>query len=56
MFKSHLISMVIFSGIISVLMAFLKQDKSKAIFQYGAKLFMYMIGGVILGSWFMHFL
>jgi len=56
MFKSHLISLVIFSGIVSVLMAFIKFDEKPAIIRYAAKYFIYMVGGVILFSWIMRFL
>jgi hypothetical protein len=56
MFKSHLISLILFSGIVSVIMAFIKFDERKAIVRYGLKYFLYMIGGVILFSWFMRFL
>jgi hypothetical protein len=56
MFRSHLISLVLFSGIVSVLMAFIKFDEKKAIIRYGLKYFIYMVGGVILFSWVMRFL
>jgi hypothetical protein len=55
MFKSHLISLVLFSAIVSVLMAFIKYEEKKSIFRYGLKYLIYMIGGVILFSWVMHF-
>jgi hypothetical protein len=55
-FKSHLIAMLIFSVIISVLMAFIRFDKKKDIIRYGIKLFLYMVGGVIIVSWIMYFL
>ena len=56
MFKSHLISLILFSGIVSVLMAFIKFDDKQAIIRYAVKYFVYMIGGVILFSWIMRFL
>lgn len=55
MFKSHLISLVLFSAIVSVLMAFIKYEEKKTIFRYGLKYLIYMIGGVVLFSWVMHF-
>jgi len=55
-FKSHFLSMIVFSCIVSVLMAFIKYDDMKAIRRYALKLFIYMIGGVILFSWIMHLL
>jgi len=56
MFKSHLISLIIFSGGVSIMMAFMKHEKTRAISNYAIKLFLYMVGGVILFSWIMHFL
>ncbi|MGD2091371.1 MAG: hypothetical protein PVH61_34660 [Candidatus Aminicenantes bacterium] len=55
-FKSHFISMIIFSVIISTMLAFIKYDEKKDILRYGLKLFIYMIGGVIIFSWVMFFL
>jgi len=56
MFKSHLISLLLFSGLVSVLMAFIKFDDKNAIIRYAVKYFIYMVGGVILFSWIMRFL
>jgi hypothetical protein len=55
-FKSHLLSMILFSGIVSVLLGFLKYDSGKEIGRYALKLFIYMTGGVIIFSWVMYFL
>jgi hypothetical protein len=54
-FKSHLLSMLIFALIVSTLLAFIKYNEGRRIFRYALKLFLYMAGGVILFSWFMHF-
>jgi hypothetical protein len=48
--------MIIFSVIISTMLAFIKYDEKKDILRYGLKLFIYMIGGVIIFSWVMFFL
>ncbi|HEX7501851.1 MAG TPA: hypothetical protein VF451_00405 [Acidobacteriota bacterium] len=53
-FKSHMLSMLIFALIVSTLLAFIKHDDGRRIFRYGLKLFLYMAGGVILFSWFMY--
>jgi len=53
-FKSHFISMFIFSVVVSIILAFIKHDEKKDIVKYGVKLFLLMIGGVILVSWFMY--
>lgn len=54
-FKSHFISMFIFSVIVSTMLAFIKYDEKKDIFKYGLKLLIYMVGGVIVVSWIMYF-
>lgn len=55
-FKSHFISMVIFSVIVSTLMAFIRYDEKKDILKYGLKLFIYMTCGVIVVSYLMRYL
>ena len=52
-FISHFISMVIFSVIISTMLAFIKFDKKKDILKYGLKIFIYMTCGVIIAGWVM---
>jgi len=48
--------MVVFALIVSILMAFIKYDKKKDILRYAIKLFISMIGGVIIFSWIMNFI
>jgi len=55
-FKSHLISMVVFALIVSVMLAFVRYDRPGDIRRYAVKLFIYMTGGVVIFSWIMHFL
>lgn len=45
--------MVIFAAIVSLLLAFIKHNDYPQITRYALKLFMYMVGGVILFSWLM---
>jgi len=54
-FKSHIISMLAFALIASTLLAFIKYDDNRHILRYALKLFLFMAGGVVLFSWFMHF-
>jgi hypothetical protein len=54
MFKSHFISMLVYALIVSVILAFIKHDDKKAIFQYWVRLFLYMVLGVVAFSWFMY--
>ena len=55
-FRSHFISMVIFALIVSILLAFIRYDKKRAIFRYAIKLFVLMVAGVIVFSWVMYLL
>jgi len=55
MFRSHLLSMVLFALIVSVLLSLIKTEGKKAFFRYMLKLFLYMVFGVILFSWVMRF-
>ena len=54
-FRSHLITMVIYALIVSVMLGFLKFEAPKQVFRYSLKLFVYMVGGVIIFSWIMFF-
>jgi hypothetical protein len=47
--------MFVFAAIISVLLAFIKYNDYHRITRYALKLFIYMVGGVIVFSWFMYF-
>jgi hypothetical protein len=55
-FKSHFFSMLIFAMIVSTMISFLRYDEKREIIKYGLKLFAYMVGGVIVFSWIMHFI
>ena len=46
--------MLVFALIVSTLLAFIKYNDGRHIFRYGLKLFIYMAGGVVVFSWFMH--
>jgi hypothetical protein len=54
-FKSHLISMVIYSLIVSVTIALIRYDNLQEIKKYALKIFLYMTCGVIIFSWVMYF-
>ena len=55
MFKSHLLSLVLFALIVSMLLSLIKTEGKKAFFRYMMKLFLYMVFGVVFFSWFMRF-
>ena len=48
--------MIIFSIIVSTLLAFIRFDEKKDILKYGLKIFSYMVVGVIAFSWVMRWL
>ncbi len=55
-FRSHFISMLVFSGIVSTIIAFIRHDDSQKIKKEGIKLFLFMTLGIIAGSWIISFL
>jgi len=55
-FKSHGYTMIICAAIVSTVLAFIRHDEKKDILKYGLRLFIYMVGGVIIVSWLMYFL
>jgi len=55
-FKSHVVSMLIFAAIVSVILACIKYNDLRSIGRYALKLFLYMAGGVLLVSWIMYLL
>lgn len=54
-FKSHLLSMLVFALVVSIVLAFIKHSDNRLVLRYALKLFLYMAGGVIVFSWFMYF-
>ncbi len=48
--------MVIFAAVVSIILAAIKHNENKSIARYALKLFLYMVGGVVLVSWIMHLL
>jgi hypothetical protein len=48
--------MVLFAAIVALVLAFIKHNEAKPIARYALKLFLYMVGGVVLVSWIMHVL
>lgn len=54
MFRSYLISMVVFAGIVSIMLACLKREQMREIVRYAVKNFLYMTGGAVIASWFIY--
>jgi len=55
-FNSHLISMVVFAALVSVMLACLKSDARRDIVRRAVRTFFSMAGGVVLISWVMRIL
>lgn len=49
-----MISMLVFALVVSIILASIRHEDIRAIWRYGARLFLCMAGGVIIFSWFMH--
>jgi hypothetical protein len=53
-FRSHLVSMVIYAALVSVVLALIRKDDTKGRFRYGLGLFLIMVVGAIAFGWFMY--
>ena len=53
-FKSHLLTMIVYAFIVSIIIALIRSDEKKEIIRVGIRLFLMMVGGVILFSWIMY--
>ncbi len=53
-FKSHLLSMIIYAFFVSVILALLRRDDRKSQLKYGISLFLIMVGGALAFGWFMY--
>ena len=53
--ESHLVALVIFSGVASVAMGTLSENTPRERAIAAAKMFAAFVGSTIVGSWIMHF-
>lgn len=53
MFESHLLSMLIFAALVSVMLACLKHDAVRDIVRHAVRNFAMMTGAVVVISWIM---
>lgn len=53
-FRSHLLSMVLYAALVSVVLALLRRTEMKARLKYGLFLFLIMVVGAILFGWLMY--
>ncbi len=53
-FRSHLVSMIIYAALVSVVLAVIRKEDAKSRFRYGLTLFLIMVVGAIVFGWFMY--
>jgi hypothetical protein len=53
-FRSHLLSMIIYAFFVSIVLALLRREDRKSQVKYGLFLFLVMVGGALLFGWFMY--
>jgi hypothetical protein len=53
-FRSHLVSMIIYAFLVSVVLALIRKEDNKGRFRYGLALFLVMIFGALAFGWFMY--
>ncbi len=51
---SHLLSMVLYALLVSIVLALIRRDAKKAQIRYGVTLFLIMVVGAIAFGWFMY--
>lgn len=52
--KSHLLSMVLYALLVSVVLALIRRNDKKSRIRYGLTLFLIMVVGAIAFGWFMY--
>jgi len=52
-FRSHLVSMIVYAGFVSVVLSLLRRDTSKSRWKYGMSLFLFMVVGALAFGWLM---
>jgi uncharacterized membrane protein len=52
--KSHLLSMILYAAFVCVVLALIRRDDKKARIKYALSLFLFMVLGGILFGWFMY--
>jgi hypothetical protein len=53
-FRSHVLSMVLYAAFVSIVLAFLRRDDRKGRLKYGLTMFAVMVGGAVLFGWLMY--
>jgi len=52
--KSHLLSMILYAALVSLVLALLRRSEKKTRIKYGLFLFLIMIVGALLFGWLMY--
>jgi hypothetical protein len=52
--ESHLLSMIIYAFLVSVVMALIRRTEKKERVRYGVTLFLVMVAGAVAFGWFMY--
>ena len=53
-FKSHIISMILYSSFVCIILALIRREEIKEQIKYGLFLFLIMVVGALLFGWFMY--
>jgi len=53
-FKSHLLSMIVYAGLVSIVLTLIRRADKKARIKYALSLFLIMVVGALLFGWFMY--
>jgi hypothetical protein len=53
--KSHLISMIIYAFFVALVLSLIRREGKKARWKYGLSLFLIMVLGALAFGWFMYF-
>lgn len=53
-FRSHLLSMIVYAFFVCVVLAFIRRSSKKARLKYGLSLFVIMVFGALVFGWFMY--
>lgn len=53
-FRSHLVSMVIYAALVSLVLAVIRREDARGRVRYGVTLFLIMVVGAVAFGWFMY--
>ena len=53
-FRSHLLSMIVYAFFVSVVLALVRRDDRKSRVKYGLSLFLIMVAGALAFGWLMY--